>query len=142
MSNIPSRGPLEDAFERYSSLKQEYTLLVAEHPEVFSAFFQLIEDTNAANEEIRSGLRNASYDTIGEFKRKLQRRTKIDADILLELMPEAKDLDGLFKYEINKPVFDGYVSDGTIPRAVAAEATIELDPMVKIYGPKAVKGDL
>lgn len=133
-------GPLEAAYERYERAKAQYTAFLLANPDLMAAYFELVKEISESTTSVREHLRHSSYPRIGPFKRTSSTKRVINAQLLLDAMPEAADLDGLFthKVSVNREVLEGYVATGQIPHPVVEQATHQNEnATVRIYGPKS-----
>lgn len=137
-----TEGPLEEAYREFAAAQETYRNLLSEHPDIMAQWFLAINDLNNANERIRVYLREAAYDSIGDFRRSITQKREVDVDLLIQNFPQAEHLEGLYttKRVINKDVLEGYLLDGSIPQTAVDDSTISNKPRITIRGPVVVKG--
>lgn len=143
--NDLQEGPVEQAYRRYEQALATYHQFLLEHPDTMAEFFDVVQELNQAIQEVREYIRHSDYTNMGVFKRRSSRKKQLHAQLLLQAMPELRELEGLFETQltVNKAVLDGYVATGQIPREVVDQATVESeDETVRIYGPKPMEGVL
>lgn len=135
-------GPLERAYDDYQVKQRQLDTLIVENPDVFRAFFEVMEARNEALERTRTLMREGEYDNLGPFRRTRTQKKTVDPDLLRTLAPHTVQLDGLYemRVEINKPVLEGYLAEGRITREELEASTIVEESTARIYGPKPISG--
>lgn len=137
MKKLPTTNPPITFVSKLSAFEQSREALQAfrtQTAKVLEQYDLLVASYNSALDDVKATYRE-NWETIGspygEFK--ITKKTDIDAELLLKLMPQAEAAVNI-EYKIDRKVYEQLVRKGLIPVEVTKE--IESPGSISVYGPK------
>jgi hypothetical protein len=117
----------EAAREALASFRNKNAKLIDQHEMLRNAYNSALKEAKAEYKKNADDI----GDQFGEFR--ITKRTDIDAELLLKLMPNA-DACVNVEYKINREEYNKLVRGGHIPQEVVEQ--VESIGSISVYGPK------